>query len=194
MPHYARNQVHVFTVLLVFLIVLVPAGGLRAAPGPAAQSSHAQANIMQEVHHQLVMLPYFSVFDNLEYRVDGTTVTLMGQVTQPVLKSDAEKAVKSIESVTAVNNQIEVLPVSMNDDQIRRAEFRAIYTAPNFEQYSMQAVAPIHIVVKGGNVTLEGVVANDGDRDLANIRARGVPGVFSVTNNLRTDKEMKSGI
>jgi hyperosmotically inducible protein len=164
--------------LFVSLIVLAASSGLRAAPAAAAQSSHAQANIMQEVHHQLVMLPYFSVFDNLEYRVDGTTVTLMGQVTQPVLKSDAEKAVKSIESVTAVNNQIEVLPVSQNDDQIRRAEFRAIYTAPNFEQYSMQAVAPIHIVVKGGNVTLEGVVANDGDRDLANIRARGVPGVF----------------
>jgi hyperosmotically inducible protein len=189
----ARNQVHAFAVLLVSLVVLASSSGLRAAPEPAAQSSHAQANIMQEVHHQLVMLPYFTVFDNLEYRVDGTTVTLMGQVTQPVLKSDAEKAVKGIEGVTAVNNQIEVLPVSMNDDQIRRAEYRAIYSSPNFEQYSMQVVAPIHIIVKNGNVTLEGVVANDGDRDLANIRAKGVPGVFSVTDNLRTDKEMKSG-
>jgi hyperosmotically inducible protein len=188
-----KTPVQAFAVFVLSLVLLASASGLRAAPRAADQSTHSQAMLMQEVHHQLVMLPYFSVFDNLAYSVDGTTVRLVGQVTQPVLKSDAEKAVKSIEGVTAVNNQIEVLPVSQNDDQIRRAEYRAIYSAPNFEQYSMQAVAPIHIVVKGGNVTLEGVVANDGDRDLANIRARGVPGVFSVTNNLRTDKEMKSG-
>ncbi len=128
------------------------------------------------------MLPYYGVFDNLAYRVDGNTVTLEGQVTRPTLKSEAEKVVKDIEGVERVVNNIEVLPVSPNDD------YRTIYGDTALSRYGLQAVPPIHIIVKNGNVTLEGVVANEGDKNIANIRANGVSGVFSVKNNLRVEK------
>lgn len=141
-------------------------------------------NLVKEVRHQLLLLPYYSVFDNLLYKVDGDKVTLMGQVVRPTLKSDAENAVKSIEAVAAVNNQIEVLPVSPMDDQLRRAVFRAIYGDPALSRYGMSALPSIHIIVKNGNVTLEGVVDSESDRNLANLRANGVPNVFSVKNNL----------
>ena len=148
----------------------------------------AQARLQKEVRHVLVMLPFYSVFDNLEYRVDGDHVTLSGQVTQPNIKSDAEKSVKSIEGVSGVDDQIEVLPLSQNDNRIRRAEFRAIYSAPNLQRYAQQAVPPIHIIVKGGHVTLVGVVANEGDKNTANIVAKSVSGVFSVTSQLTAEK------
>jgi hyperosmotically inducible periplasmic protein len=138
-----------------------------------------------EVRHQLVLLPFYSVFDNLEYKINGSEVTLLGQVTQPTVKLDAENAVKGIEGVTKVINNIEVLPVSPMDDQIRRAEFRAIYSEPALQRYAFGPVPPIHIIVKRGHVTLEGVVNNQGDKNLVSIRANSVPGVFSVTNNLR---------
>jgi hyperosmotically inducible periplasmic protein len=112
----------------------------------------------------------------------------MGQVTRPTLKSDAENVVKRIEGVEHVNNEIEVLPVSPNDDRIRRAVFRAIYSDPTMDRYAIQAVPPIHIMVKNGNVNLEGVVATEADKNIAGIRANGVSGVFSVKNNLRVEK------
>jgi hyperosmotically inducible protein len=148
-----------------------------------------QAWIEKEVRHELVMLPYYGVFDNLAFRVEGDTVTLMGQVTRPTLKSDAEAVVKRIEGVETVVNKIEVLPLSPNDDRIRRATYRAIYGTQGLDRYAMQAVPPIHIIVSRGHVTLEGVVANEGDRNLAYLKANGVSGVFSVTNNLRAEKK-----
>jgi hyperosmotically inducible protein len=153
-----------------------------------AQSGRGSDRIVKEVRHELVMLPYYNVFDNLAYSVDGSTVTLTGQVTRPTLKSDAERVVKKIEGVERVVNNIEVLPLSPNDDRIRRAVYSAIFSQPGLQMYSMQAVPPIHILVKNGNVTLEGVVANEGDKNLAGIKANGVPGVFSVKNNLRVEK------
>jgi osmotically-inducible protein OsmY len=141
--------------------------------------------LTQEVHHQLVMQSRYGVFDNLAYRVDGTTVTLFGQVTQPVLKSDAEKSVKGIEGVTRVVDNIEVLPVSPMDDQIRRAEYRAIYGSTELDRYAFQAIPSIHIIVKNGHVTLEGAVATASDRDIAGVKANSVPNVFSVENHLR---------
>jgi osmotically-inducible protein OsmY len=149
--------------------------------------AHYGDSLTEEVRHKLVMLPFYSVFDNLEYEVNGSEVTLLGQVTKPVVKIDAETAVWGIEGVTRVLNKIEVLPPSPMDDQIRRAEFRAIYGEPTLERYAYGPVPPIHIIVKGGRVTLEGVVANQGDKDLINIRANEVPGVFSVTDNLRVE-------
>jgi hyperosmotically inducible protein len=152
--------------------------------GPASLSKLAQ-----EVRHQLVMLPYYSIFDDLAFRVDGSTVTLLGAVTRPVLKSDAENVVKGIEGVTQVNNQIEVLPTSPMDDQIRRAVARVIYGDPAIgDRYGNRALPSIHIIVKNGDVTLEGVVANQGDKNLINVRANGVPNVFKVTNNLQVEK------
>src|SRR5713101_1199414 len=140
--------------------------------------------LTKEVRHQLVMLPWYSVFDNLAYQVEGDKVTLYGQVTRPTLKSDAESAVKSIEGVSSVVNNIEVLPVSPMDDQLRRALYRAIYGDAGLSRYSVQAVPSIHIIVKNGNVTLEGAVDNETDKNLAYMRASQVPNVFSVKNSL----------
>jgi hyperosmotically inducible protein len=153
-----------------------------------AGSSRGTERIIREVRHELVMLPYYGVFDNLAYKVDGANVTLMGQVTRPTLKSDAENVVKRIEGVEHVKNEIEVLPVSPNDDRIRRAIFRAIYSDPTMDRYAIQAIPPIHIIVKNGNLNLEGVVSTEADKNIAGIRANGVSGVFSVTNNLRVEK------
>lgn len=145
--------------------------------------------IAREVRHQLVTLPYYGVFDDLAFRVDGNTVTLLGATANPVLKSDAEKAVKRIEGVGRVVNQIELLPLSPMDDQIRRAMYRAIYADPALsDRYGFRAVPSIHIIVKNGHVTLEGVVANKMDKDLIGIRANSVSGVFSVTNNLQVEQ------
>ena len=152
------------------------------------QSSPAYQRLVKEVRHELVMLPYLGVFDNLEYKVDGSTVTLIGQVTRPTLKSDAESAVKNIEGVEKVDNQIEVLPLSPDDDRIRRAVYIALARSPQLDRYFMQAVAPIRIIVKNGNVTLEGVVATQSDSGMANITAKGVSGAFSVINHLRVEK------
>ena len=153
-------------------------------PGPASMSKLAQ-----EVRHQLVMLPYYTIFDDLAFRVDGGTVTLLGAVTRPTLKSDAENVVKRIEGVTQVNNEIEVLPLSPMDDQTRRAVARAIYGDASIgDRYGNRALPSIHIIVKNGNVMLEGVVANEGDKNLINIKANGVPNVFKVTNNLQVEK------
>lgn len=153
------------------------------------KSNSARERFIKEVRHELVMLPYYGVFDNLAYRVDGNVVTLLGQVTRPTLKSSAENVVKDIEGVEKVVNNIEVLPLSPNDDRIRLAAYRAIYGHTALNRYSLQAVPPVHIIVKNGNLSLEGVVANEGDKNIANLQARGVPGVFGVTNNLVVEGE-----
>jgi hyperosmotically inducible periplasmic protein len=151
----------------------------------AGQKEAKPANkLVKEVRHELVMLPYYSVFDNLAYKVEGDRVTLYGQVVRPTLKSDAENVVKSIEGVSSVKNEIEVLPPSPMDDQLRRALYRAIYGDNTLFRYSVSSVPSIHIIVKNGHVALEGAVDNDADKNLAGIRANGVANVFSVDNNL----------
>ncbi len=165
--------------------------------GLAAQKDHNDAfvtgdanenRIAREVRHQLVMLPYYGVFDDLAFRVEGGTVTLLGKVVRPTLKSDAENVVKRIEGVTQVVNEIKVLPPSPMDDQIRRAVYRAIYGDPELStRYGYRAIPSIHIIVENGHVTLEGVVANQTDKNLVNLRANGVPNVFSVSNELRVE-------
>ena len=151
--------------------------------GPADES-----DLVQKVRHNLLMLPYYGVFDDLGFRVSGGTVTLLGEVTRPSLKDDAGSAVKKIPGVTTVANNIEVLPLSPMDGQIRRAVYRAIYGDPTLStRYGFQAVSSIHIIVENGHVTLEGVVANEMDKNLCNLRANAVPNVFSVTNELRVE-------
>lgn len=177
--------------LLIVTMLLSLSSVVFAAPKPKQVPNNAKdyaAWLPEEVRERLVTLPYYSVFDNLQYKVDGTKVTLLGQVNKPSLKSDAENVVKRISGVTAVDNQLEVLPLSPSDDRIRRAEYRSIYSFPSLQMYSLRAVPPIHIIVKNGNVTLEGSVATQADKDAAGIRAKTVPGVFSVTNNLVPDK------
>ena len=150
-----------------------------------ALSQKSIDRIYKEVRHELVMLSYYGVFDNLAYKVDPDgTVTLLGQVVRPVLKSDAENAVKRIEGVEKVVNNIEVLPTSINDDRIRRAAYRAIYGNEVLSEYQLRAVPPIHIIVKNGHITLEGAVARRMEKQIAGMQANGVQGVFSVTNNL----------
>jgi hyperosmotically inducible protein len=155
---------------------------------PAQDSAKSQERIVKEVRHELLMLPYFGVFDYIAFKVDGGTVTLLGQVVRPTLKSDSENAVKHIEGVEKVDNQIEILPPSSMDDRLRIALFRAIYQDPALQKYELGVQKPIRIIVKNGRVTLEGVVDSDADKNLANIRANSVPGIFAVTNNLQVSK------
>jgi hyperosmotically inducible protein len=155
-----------------------------AHPVYPATATAEEDRITREVRHQLLMLPWLSVFDDLKFAVQGNTVVLLGEVVNPATKSDAESAVKHIEGVEKVENKIEVLPPSPMDDQIRRREYYAIYGSAPFFQYSQSAIPSIHIIVKNGRVKLEGVVDNQADKDLAYMKANGVPGVFGVTNNL----------
>ena len=167
-------------------LALVVMLAMASLPGFAQREVTPKAveRIQKEVRHELVMLPYLDVFDNLAYKVDGFNVTLLGQVTNPTVKSGAENAVKKIEGVEKVDNQIEVLPVSSMDDGLRRRLFHAIYEYAPMQKYAMPTIKPIRIIVKNGHVTLEGVVDSEGDKNIAGIRANGVPNVFSVTNNL----------
>jgi len=178
------------TLAIGALLVAAPMAAQKnpqPAGANALQTNPSQDRITREVRHELVMLPYYGVFDNLAYSVNGGVVALYGQVTNPTLKSDAANAVKKIEGVTRVDNKIEVLPLSPMDDQTRRAVYRAIYGDPTLNRYALQAVPPIHIVVDNGKVTLVGVVANPADKNLAGIRANGVAGVFSVNNELTVE-------
>jgi hyperosmotically inducible protein len=180
-------------VLAFFLVLTLGASGAAFASGtakqqtPARNSPNFDAYLMKEVRHQLVLLPYYSVFDVLQFKVEGSRVTLMGEVAHATLKDDAQAAVKGIEGVESIDNQIEILPPSSFDDQIRRQEYQAIYSFASLQIYSSRAVAPIHIIVNGGHVTLEGSVSTQQDKDAAGIRANTVPNVFSVTNNLQVE-------
>jgi hyperosmotically inducible protein len=180
---------------LLFALPLTAAPFAGASQPRDAQQQRSEEKyrekLAKEVRHQLVLLPYYSVFDNLAFKVEGDKVILSGQVVRPTLKSDAEAAVKSIEGVSAVVNNIEVLPVSPMDDQLRRAVYRAIYGDSALFRYGESAVPSIHIIVKNGNVTLVGVVDNETDKNLANLRANGVPNVFSVKNDLAIASESK---
>ena len=174
--------------VLASALCLAPA--LVQASTPKPGQVQTMSSLENAVRHELVMLPYYGVFDNLSFRVDQNgVVTLMGQVARPTLKSDAGNVVKRLEGVTAVKNEIEVLPLSPFDNRIRLQVARAIYgfNGPLY-RYGMGANPGIHIIVKNGNVTLTGVVANEFDKTVANVRANQVPGVFHVTNELVVDK------
>lgn len=161
--------------------------GSEAMQADNARSPQVEQHIVQEVRHELLMLPYYGVFDDLEYRVDGHTVILQGYVISEhsTTKDDAEKAVKKIEGVDKVVNDIEVLPPSPMDDRLRAQLYRKIYGYGPLFKYAKLSIPPIHIVVKNGRVTLKGVVDNDTDKNLVGMLANQVPGVFEVTNDLR---------
>jgi hyperosmotically inducible protein len=182
--------------VVLFLAVAFAGGRLWAQSGQAKPPSEEKPRealgrgiestdrITREIRHELLMLPYYTLFDELAYKVEGGKVTLLGKVTNPVLKSDAEYAVKHIEGVETVDNQIQVLPLSPMDNRIRRAVYRAIYGFDGLFKYSLGTLPAIHIIVDNGHVTLVGTVDSEGDKNLAGLRANGVPGVFSVTNDL----------
>jgi Predicted periplasmic or secreted lipoprotein len=175
--------------LLVFPAVVLFALAAWGQSNQAPVPPQAEQRLVKEVRHQLLLLPRLSVFDNLSYKVEGYKVTLIGQVTQPVEKSDAENAVKHIEGVEQVDNQIEVLPTSPMDDGLRRQLYVSIYGYAPLQKYAMPVVKPIRIIVKNGHVTLEGMVDSDTDKNMAEIRAKSVSGVFSVANNLQVAKD-----
>jgi BON domain-containing protein len=167
--------------LITSIAVVTP---VAANPDNAASN----ANTARKIRKELVTLPFYGVFDNLAFKYEEGVVTLYGQVSRPTLKKDAARVVERVAGVDQVINKIEVLPLSNFDDRIRMAVYRAIYRQPGIDRLAIQAVPPIHIIVKNGNVTLEGVAPNKGDAARAFIAANGVPGVFSVKNNLRIEK------
>jgi len=157
----------------------------------AKNKPQVNAHIVKEVRHELVTLPWYGVFDWLEFEVrPGNTIVLRGQVVRPSTKSDAEARVKDLDGVSRVINEIQVLPLSPNDDRLRRAVYRAIYDwkSPLF-RYATQSVPPIHIVIDRGRATLKGVVATKGDAQIAYMRARSVPGLFDVKSELQIESE-----
>lgn len=174
--------------LIGCVLVFASIVAVSRADGQREASQKAEQRIAKEVRHELVMLPYLGVFDNLTYTVEGYNVTLSGAVTRPSLKSDAENVVKKIEGVERVDNQIEVLPPSPMDDRLRLRLYHAIYGFPSLQKYDMPVIKPIRIIVKNGHVTLEGVVDSESDKNTAGIRANGVSGIFSVKNNLVVSK------
>jgi hyperosmotically inducible protein len=176
-----RNGNWLGAILAAGVALAVPAAMYASTGGDTTLENTLES----KVRRQLVALPYYNVFDRLSFRVDNGTVILSGQVTEPVVKDDAERLVKRLEGVKSVRNEIETLPLSSFDNQIRLNTYRAIYGYGPLQRYGGGSQASIHIIVKNGNITLAGVVSNDADRTLAYVRANGVPGVFSVTNGLR---------
>lgn len=172
-------------VLVLFLGGTVIATSQKNSPtAPQKGTERYEQWLHNEVRHQLMLLPWYTVFDDLEYSVSGYTVTLRGAVVNPTLKSEAANVVKRIEGVESVNNQIQILPDSPMDNQIRRAEYRKIYSQPSLSRYGIGNLQSIHILVNNGHVTLTGYVDSQPDKDVANIQANSVPNVFSVKNNL----------
>jgi len=179
--HNRSGNFFVFYLLPLTLLGLVTIAARPQDPANARE----EKGLTREVYHQLELLPRLSVFDNIGFTVNGNNVTLTGEVTQPVKKSDAESAIKSVEGIGNVQDNIKVLPLSPNDERLRQQEFRAIYSFPSLQKYAWYSVQSIHIIVDNGHVTLEGMVDNEADKDAANVRANSVSGVFSVTNNLQ---------
>ena len=183
-----KRSLILFVVLMALTLVTTPILCVAAASKRPQVNSH----IIREVRHELRMLPYYGVFDWLEFEVrPNNTVVLRGQVVRPSTKSEAEARVRQIEGVSRVINEIEVLPVSPQDDRLRVALYRALYgwDSPLF-RYATQSVPPIHIIVDRGRATLKGIVDSRADAQLAYIRARGVPGLFDVKNELQVESEM----
>lgn len=184
-----------FVLVMSVFVFSAPTVATAWSATTAAQSPEAmqrlQERISREVYHELIMLPQLTIFDHLAYKMDGVNVTLMGEVVNTILQDSAEKAVRRIEGVGQVKNEIEILPPSSNDDRIRRRVARAIFNDQRLFRYSLEAVPSIHIIVKGGHVILKGAVDNQTDKDAAGIRANGVQDVFSVKNELEVAKPAK---
>ncbi len=180
------------TLAITLMVSIFTLAVSRSALAKKGYQAGNRAHIIREVRHELATLPYYGVFDWLEFEVGAdNSVVLRGQVVRPTTKSEAETRVKEIDGVSKVSNEIQALPLSPHDDRLRRALYRAIYSwdSPLF-RYATQSVPPIHLIVKNGRAVLKGVVATKGDSNLAYIRARGVPGLFEVTNELKAESEM----
>lgn len=169
------------------VLAVMPLAAAAVVAPEADSIAHREMKLAERVRHEIVMLPYLGVFDNIFIRVEGDRVTLEGQVIRPTLRSDAGRVAARVEGVEAVDNKIEVLPLSRFDDDIRLGVLRAIYGSPALQPYAMNPRGPIRIIVKKGNVTLEGLVLREMDKAIAGIQANQVHGVFSVNNILRVE-------
>jgi len=191
MPRHLSETIAATAMILLSLNLPVQAAnkaGSQDHLDPYTRGTADENELIQKVRHNLLMLPYYGVFDDLGFNVNGGTVTLVGQVTRPSLKSDAESSIKGLKGVASLVNNIEVLPLSPDDDQIRVATYRAIYGDPSLSsRYAYRAAPSIHIIVRNGNIRLEGVVDTEMDKNIAGIRAKGVPGAFDVENDLKPD-------
>ncbi|HEV7681515.1 MAG TPA: BON domain-containing protein [Pyrinomonadaceae bacterium] len=183
MKTFKQNLIAIIATMAIASIAAV------AAPNASQTASGTSQQVIKQVRHELVTLPYYGVFDNLAYEVNGGTVTLSGQVTRPTTRSDAGRRVAKIAGVQKVVNNIEVLPLSSFDDSIRLRTYRAVFNAAGLYRYGMGANPSIHIIVNRGQLTLEGVVSNKMDKQLAYMAASRVFGAFSVTNNLRVEND-----
>jgi hyperosmotically inducible periplasmic protein len=192
---------------LLGLLVLTPSVIAQEESANLDAKQQAMLKIAEQVRKQIVTQPQYGVFDSIHFAIKGDTVILRGKASRPILKSSIEKSVKKIEGVGSVDNQIQVLPVSPNDDRIRAAVYASIYRYPALQRYTSNRGGPrmpsvaraaggitndppigyhaIHIIVENGNVTLTGVVDSDTDASIAEIRANSVSGVFSVDNDLQ---------
>ena len=179
------NKIRNKVVALAAVLAIAASATVAAA---RATDQGGDQPVVEQVRHQLLKLPYYGIFDNLAYKVEGGTVTLYGQVVQPVTRKDAESSVKRIKGVEQVVNNIEVLPLSSFDNAIRARTLREMYRTGSLYRYTRGVHPSLHIIVSGGHVTLEGVVATKTDKQLAYLAASRVPGVFSVTNNLRAER------
>ncbi|HKO95689.1 MAG TPA: BON domain-containing protein [Pyrinomonadaceae bacterium] len=186
-----RTSQRLFSVAILSLSICA-----SAIVGNALAKANSQgalsASVVRQVRHELATLPYYGVFDWLEFQtLPDNTVVLSGQVVRPTTKSDAEARVKAIDGVSKVVNEIQVLPPSPMDDRLRIALYRAIYdwNSPLF-RYATQSIPPIHIIVDRGRATLRGIVASKADAQIAYMRARAVPGLFDVKNELQIESEM----
>jgi hyperosmotically inducible protein len=176
-------------ILTLFALLAIATGSALAAPVATNEPVVSQEQLMKKVRHELVMLPYYGIWDNLAYKVEGNTVTLYGQVVHPTTRTDAGRRVAKIKGVEQVVNKIETLPLSSFDDSLRVRAYRALVRAGGLYRYMIGTNPSIHIIVNRGQLTLEGVVSNKGDSRLAYITARGVSGAFAVVNNLRIEGE-----
>lgn len=181
-----KTIIHKIFALAAAVLIVTSAG--MAAPKSVDESAQSNQQLVKQVRRELVMLPYFGVFDNLAYKVEGSTVTLYGQVVRPSTRKDAERRVAKLKGVERVINQIEVLPLSSFDDAVRYDTYRALARTGGLYRYLMGANPSIRIIVNRGHLTLEGVVATKADKDMAYVVASGVTGAFSVTNNLRAER------
>lgn len=175
--------------LTALVIMLAVASSVAVAATGDTGPGGGDIAMMKEIRKKLVTLPYYGVFDNLGFEIDGGTVTLHGQVVRSSTRKDAERRVAKIEGVERVINNIEVLPLSTFDDRIRVRTLRAVASRGGLFRYFQGVNPSIHIIVNRGHVTLEGVVSRKTDSQLAYIAANGVFGVFSVTNNLRVERD-----
>ncbi|MGH9763569.1 MAG: BON domain-containing protein [Blastocatellia bacterium] len=174
------------------LLIGVPVGVFAGTAVSAGVTTDATNQLgtnpsSEQVRHELATLPYYGIFDNLGFSIQGDTVILEGQVVKPITRSDAQARVSRVKGVSKVINNIQVLPLSSFDNAIRLREYRTIFRTGSLFRYAEGVNPGIHIIVSNGRVTLEGVVDTAADRQLAYIAANGVPGVFGVTNNLRVE-------